>query len=105
MKAVEEMKEQQGTNDSEALRVALNRGLRELGYLDGLPRIVNSLRVATMLLLLQCGGAIVAYGVLNQPILQNLTMWFAAGAMLTFACSKYFALSARRQLKRREAES
>lgn len=88
------MKEEQGTNDSEAVRVALNRGLRDLGYLDGIPPIVKSLRIATMMLLLQCGGVIVLYGVLKQPVLQNLTMWFAGSAIVTFAVSKYFEMSA-----------
>lgn len=83
------------TNQSEAIRVALNRGLRELGHLDGMPRIVYALRVAAMLLLLQCAGTIVAFGVLNQAIFQTLTMWFAGGSLLTFICSKYFEMSSR----------
>lgn len=104
LRAVEKLKEDQGANNSEAIRVALNRGLRELGYLDGLPRLVNALRVATMLLLLQCGGAIVAYGVLNQPVLQNITMWFAGGAIVCYAGSKYAEVDAHRSRKKSGGE-
>lgn len=65
IEAADRMSETTDGNESEAIRIALNRGLRELGYLNGVPRIVTALKITAFILLFQSCGAILVTVLFN----------------------------------------